>query len=524
MKQILFVLFVVLISCQIQAQEIDLDSLLIQSVGDKMAFSRIKTIQTICLEGDLILNNIPGSFQLLTVMPDKIYMTMQMDQFEMTQIYNGNVCWQIDMNGSFSDLSGYEKDALISQAYMQTYSYLFDDRISGGKEYLGKTFYNDNEYHLVAFYPQYKDTLYSLIDIESGLPRVTIDSLDRLETIVTIDDYRTIEDVAVSFHSLSRATGAPITSEFSITKVEFDSPITMSLFEKSGSQNSDFLFPDDTDSIVVPFEMGQGHIYLSVIINGSKKVRMILDTGASSSVLYPSVFSEMSFDIVGKLPASGLGGYEEVDLVKIDSLIVDRLKLYDQIAGFFDIGFIESSNDDILLGGILGYDFLSRFPIMIDYGNRQVVVYNPDTFVFPIDGSVVPFRLISQVPTIEATLVGIKGDFLIDLGNSAGLLINNEFAKINNMENYLDDIRTQPRGLYGVGGIVNVRSAYAAEFAFGDVRINSIRVLLMEEGEGLANSGSIAGNIGSLVLQQFKILFDYASSQVGFYEIQAGGK
>jgi hypothetical protein len=123
-----------------------------------------------------------------------------------------------------------------------------------------------------------------------------------------------------------------------------------------------------------------------------------------------------------------------------------------------------------------------------------------------------------QIPTIEADLIGIKGRFLVDLGNALGLILHHEFVRANDLVNRLDDLRELPAAIGGIGGGTAGRSAYASTFAFGDVRISNLRVVMPDSGAGLTGSVKLAGNIGNLVLSQFRVLFDYDGQRLVFYE------
>jgi len=68
-----------------------------------------------------------------------------------------------------------------------------------------------------------------------------------------------------------------------------------------------------------------------------------------------------------------------------------------------------------------------------------------------------------------------------------------------------------------VGGGIAGKSAYAASFALGGLRLTDLRVILPESGGGLSGSVELAGNIGNLLLGQFRVLFDYAAQSLVFY-------
>jgi len=120
-------------------------------------------------------------------------------------------------------------------------------------------------------------------------------------------------------------------------------------------------------------------------------------------------------------------------------------------------------------------------------------------------------------PTIEASIEGIRGEFLIDLGNSLGLVLHHSFVRRNTIDSLLTDIRPASHMIGGVGGDVSGQSGLADSLRIGDIRIDSLRVLIPESSGGLAGSEELAGNIGNRVLESFRLLLDYGSRQVIFY-------
>ncbi|MBD3333865.1 hypothetical protein GF356_13530, partial [candidate division GN15 bacterium] len=168
-------------------------------------------------------------------------------------------------------------------------------------------------------------------------------------------------------------------------------------------------------------------------------------------------------------------------------------------------------------GGLIGYDFLSRFPVRIDYANRTMRVYNPEGFVAPDTGHVIPFDLTMQVPTITAEVLGTPGQFLVDLGNAFGLVIHPGFIREHGLKSLLSDIQSTDQWLGGMGGSLKGKTAYIAAFRMGDVLVSDLRVILPDSGSGLAASEELDGNIGNLVLENFSVLFDYPNHQIIIY-------
>jgi hypothetical protein len=149
-----------------------------------------------------------------------------------------------------------------------------------------------------------------------------------------------------------------------------------------------------------------------------------------------------------------------------------------------------------------------------------LTVYDPKTFTLTDSSQAVPFTLTMNIPTIQAELNGISGKYIVDLGNALGLIIHQKFAEEHDLEKKLADVREMRGEFGGVGKAVRGKSAYAATFSFGDVRITDIRVIIPSSSQGLSGSSELAGNIGNLVLENFSVLFDYADRRLVFYQVR----
>ncbi|HUV31000.1 MAG TPA: aspartyl protease family protein [Acidobacteriota bacterium] len=501
------------------SEAVNLDSLLIVSIGGRTALERLATVDNYRTEGTVSINGQQGTFVSVYAKPDRVYFELSLGSVSIVHAYDGQVAWQRDFNGVTSRLEGFEKRELLGQAYFQSYSFLFDDRMPGGREYRGTAVIDGRTCHEIALVPLNTDTVLVYLDVETGLQRLMISWLDNTQTRTTADDYRDVSGIRIPFFSRAEIVGAPLVLEFSVGRVLFDQPLDDALFRQPAAGQVDFRFPADVRSVTVPFDFSFGHIYVTGTVNGRKRARFILDSGASANVFHEPILSDLNLPSVGSLPAKGIGGYREVTLVRIDSVNIGPLTLLDQVAGAVNLeGIGRAGSDGTPFGGVLGFDFLSRFPVLIDYAGRQLTVYEPGSRELPAGGSEVPFHLTMHVPTIEARLVGTEGDFLIDLGSPFGVMVHAPFVERHNLDQQLQDIRPISRTLSGLGGSVKGRSAYAASFAFGDVRVESLRVLLPEGGEGISGSEELAGSIGNLLLEQFRVLFDFGNNRLIFYE------
>lgn len=515
----LFSSLVLLLTPVLSACAVDLDSLLMKSVGGERGLRIVTEMKSVYQSGTLRLNGIPGSYKLYHKTPHFFYMEADMGFFTIQQGYDGKIAWQRDINGHIKEISGFEKHQMLSDIYLHSFSFVVDGRLPGGREYLGTFERNDTTFHRVAFYPMSRDTVEAYFDEEEGLLRFMVMHIDNVEATLSVDDYRHDSGVPIAYHSLATVTGAPITAETTLDSFAFDVPVDPAIFTISTRQEKDFRFPDSKVQSTLEMRFANGHIYVPVAVNGGPIKWFILDSGASTNLLEKAFADSLGLAQAGALAAAGIGGIAEVPLVVTDSILVGDLALLGQVCGVLDLTMIiRQSPFGDQFGGLIGHDFLSRFPVMVDFEAGSLTVFNPDGYVLPEGGREVPCRFTMGVPTVRAILDGIEGDYLIDLGNPFSLILHEQFVQDNEMERHLLDISEDSATLGGVGGSVGVKTATADNFIVGDIALADIAVTLSGTSSGLSGSGELAGNIGTGLLQRFRVLFDYAGSRVILYE------
>lgn len=520
MFKYIFPILLLISSTPAQAQEnVDIEKLLINSIGGEKALESLKNVENIENDGVVKLNGIEGTFKSIFEMPDKFYMKLEFPMFTMTQAYDGQTMWMEDMNGQISEISGVEKNEALTNLYFESYSYIFKDRMPGSYQLKGDTTFDNQEFYIIEFYPFDQDTIITLFNKETSLPEYKLSYLENQQSISYASDFRLIDNILLPHYSKAENPAAGSLLEFIADKIELNQVIDPQIFKPNKESLIDYIFPPDKDSVSIPFQFEAGHIYISAKINNSKIVTFLLDSGASKNIFHSKTFDSLNLPVVGTMHAMGVSGYNEVNLVKTDSINIGGLLMLNQIAGAMDISqSMPRFNSMKEFGGILGFDFLSRLPLKIDYKNRIITVYNPDNFTPPSDGSVIDFDYTMNVPTINCEINGVKGSYIVDLGNSLGLILFPEYLEKNNMMEKFSNVQENSKLLSGVGGSVSGKNALVDSFKLSpDIQLDSLLVLIPESSKGLTGFSNIAGNIGNLILNNFDVLFDYNNSQIILY-------
>lgn len=495
----------------------DLDSLFIQSVGGREGYETLQRMENYRVEGRVMINGMPGHTEIIYAVPDLIYVSIEMPQFSIVQAFDGETAWQKGMTGNVTELTGFERDELLKQIYLQSYAYLFNDRVPGGEQYLGLKEIDGVTYHEVLMTPLHQDSVRIYFDTATGLPELSISRLDNIETRSVVEDYQVFDGVPVAMYSKVTATGVPITTEMFFESVEFNAPIDPTIFSRASVATPPAKFPPDAEYVRVPFEYRNGHIWVTAVVNGKLTAQFLLDSGASATMMDSAATESLSLKRVGSLPARGAAGFHKVALVKTQTLQIGDVGLPGQVAGRTDLSGLVTVPEGETFGGILGYDFLSRFPLYVDFDHNELRIYNPASFTPPDSGHEIPFTLTMLVPTIEAELQGVPGQFVVDLGNAIGLIVHPRFVEEHGLDSAFTNIEDLRTVMGGVGGGVSGRAAEINSLQIGDIHIDKLRIVLPDANTGLSGSREIAGNIGTPVLRAFNLLFDYENNRIIFY-------
>src|SRR5215207_7818426 len=139
--------------------------------------------------------------------------------------------------------------------------------------------------------------------------------------------------------------------------------------------------------IVLPFELAANHVLVRARVNGVEGW-LIVDTGSSLT----SLDTEWAKSI-GARPAAQqaqiLGaGNVTTTLATVDSLQLPGVDMRDLTAVLVPLDAVSRVHGRAIRG-TLGYDFLSRYAVEIDYARRELRLHDPATFEYAGAGIVV---------------------------------------------------------------------------------------------------------------------------------------
>jgi hypothetical protein len=266
------------------------------------------------------------------------------------------------------------------------------------------------------------------------------------------------------------------------------------------------------------FGTQSGLITIPVRVNGSKELRMYLDTGMSAPVVV--LFHKESIDelgLKGVLPVvmAGAGGQapKQATLATGATIGIGALEMTDQR--------IVVTNDsretsEWPVEGIIGKSLFDKYLAEIDYEKSALTFYEPAGAKIEPGAAPISIDLATGIPLIEG-VVDVQGGkklplkLAVDIGHRSALSLNEDAAK---------GVLPPPRTITsiagrGLQGVIQASIGRIASLEIGAFTLRDIPAAFLAPGTnpGLSRA-TVAGNVGSLVWRRFRILLDYPGKRM----------
>jgi hypothetical protein len=120
-------------------------------------------------------------------------------------------------------------------------------------------------------------------------------------------------------------------------------------------------------------DAGKPLLLVPVSVGEAGPFRFVLDTGASLTMISPGLAAQLALDGGSDADGVGAGGSMRVSIHTVGRISVSTATVENLDVAVGDLSPIERAAGT-RFDGILGYNFLSRFAITIDYGSETVTL------------------------------------------------------------------------------------------------------------------------------------------------------
>lgn len=290
----------------------------------------------------------------------------------------------------------------------------------------------------------------------------------------------------------------------------------LSFFCSSIKAQEEFVPPPSQRIATIPFTiLTGGIIVLRATLDDIKdSLNLVLDTG-SGGISLDSVTCDnfnLKREHTNKI-VRGIAGIRTVDFTYNHTLHLKGLKV-DKLDFHINDYEILTSSYGLKIDGIVGYSFLRRYIITIDYDNYIMQVYTPGNFKYPRGGYMLKPQF-STLPMQTATLKDEKvvtGKFYFDIGAGLCMLLTEDLVKDSILLRKKRKLyRTQAEGL---GGKKQMMVSVVKEMRLGPYRFRNVPVHIFDDEYNLTSYPVLGGLIGNDILRRFNVILNYPEQQI----------
>ncbi len=238
-------------------------------------------------------------------------------------------------------------------------------------------------------------------------------------------------------------------------------------------------------------------------------LNFVLDTGSGGISLDSGTCVRLGLHPVpSDKTILGIAGVRQVKFLYNQSLHLPGLKVDSLNFHVSDYDILTSVYGE-KIDGIIGYSFLSRYIIEINYDSLRVSVYSQGSFRYP-RGSYHLRPVIASLPIIYTETDDarkIAARYFFDTGAGLCALFSNDFiSDSSQMSRKKKFYLTQAQGL---GGKATMRLTTINELKLGPFRFHKVPVYLFDDLYNVTAYPNLCGLIGNDILRRFNVILNY---------------
>jgi hypothetical protein len=168
----------------------------------------------------------------------------------------------------------------------------------------------------------------------------------------------------------------------------------------------------------------------------------------------------------------------------------------------------------IKIDGIIGYSFLRRYIVRLDYDTQYLEVYMPGVFKYPRGGFLLKPDF-TTLPLQNATIHDertVTTRFIFDTGAGLSMLLSEDFAEDSSV--FRKKRKFYPTQVEGLGGKRRMVMGVAKDVKLGPYKFKNVPVHVFEDAFNVTSYPSQGGLIGNDILRRFNVILNYPERSI----------
>ncbi len=278
----------------------------------------------------------------------------------------------------------------------------------------------------------------------------------------------------------------------------------------------EFVPPPAKHITTIPFKMLTGGIIIlrAALDDFKDSLNFVLDTGSGGISLdsvtceYLGLPKKMSDKTV-----RGIAGIKMVEFTYNHSLHMQGITVNNLDFHINDYEILTSAYG-MRIDGIMGYSFLRRYVVFLDYDKMEMEVFTPGTIKYPRGGTL----LKPQFTTLPMQTVSVRdnslltGKFYFDTGAGLCMLLNEDLVQDSAL--LRSKRKLYPTEAEGLGGKKSMNLSVVKEVRVGPYRFRNVPVYIFDDTYNVTSYPVLGGLIGNDILRRFNVILNYPEQQI----------
>ena len=485
------------------------------ATGGRAAFEAENSVH---LKASVTAFGMSGTIESWTERPDKTANLTSIGPLTVRDGFDGQTAWRIDQNDKLAIRDGTDREDARATAYFQNEMWGMSGNGGGTVALVASERDTGGTWSVLEVTPPAGRSRRLWFNVRTGLLERTIMRGD-VQTITSrMSDWRTVAGRLRPMATVVTVAEMPLNdARIVVDTLTVDEPVATSPYASPADVTGDARFLAGGTRTEIPFDYSVRHVWVRASVNGGPLEDFLVDTGASITVLDSGYAARRGLKVEGRIQVSGAGQSGGASFARVDSIVVPGpdggVKLAAHNVAVLSVDPYLEPFFWRRCAGVLGYDFISRFVVTVDYDRERLVLEDPASFKYAGKGQAVALQMAGNIPVAEIVLDdSLRGKFRLDVGSGSSIDLHSPFVADHDLIGR--STRTVQVMGGGFGGTFTSDLTRMHTAAIGPYSWEAPLVAMSHATQGGLASRDYAGNIGNQVLERFTVTFDYGRRTV----------
>jgi len=284
----------------------------------------------------------------------------------------------------------------------------------------------------------------------------------------------------------------------------------------TGFSQEEFIAPECQLITRIPFYQLSGGIIIvkAQLDQFSDSLNFVFDTGSGGISLDSATAAGLQLPLSkSEKTIRGIAGIRNVEFAENHRLSFPGLHSENLDFHINDYELLTSVYG-VRIDGIIGYSFIRRYVIRIDYDENMLEIYTPGTFRYPKGG----YLLRPSFTTLPRQMVQLEDSrkvntrLIFDSGAGLCFLLSRDFIEDSSL--FKTKKKYFPTQAEGLGGKKQMELTVIKSVKIGPFKFRNLPVHIFDDNYNITSYPTLGGIMGNDLLRRFNVILNYPQQTI----------